>query len=207
MRPLNKRNFGQTGIQIRFWSTTPTPTVVTGTVLNPTFAGTETFTINGVSVALSTTTLAAAIVAINTAAVPHVLASNSSGHLVLTNSVGGAITIVNTSGTFIAEAGLAANTPGNNGSIITGYIVKQKGANRYKVSNDAGSVTDTVILQQANPSAVGQGQILVTNFAAGTEHAYDIAAHLVKTFEDHVYVWQIGGSVSDAQHAKFTQNS
>lgn len=95
----------------------------------------------------------------------------------------------------------------NGSTVITGYIVKQTGANRYKVSDDSATHTDTVILQLAAPSAAGQGQVLVTNFTAGTEHAYNIAAHEVKTFEDHVYTWQIGGSVPDAQHAKFTQNS
>jgi len=95
----------------------------------------------------------------------------------------------------------------NGASVITGYIVKQKGANRYVVSDDSATHTDTVILQQANPSAAGQGQILVSTFGGGTEHAYDIASHLVKTFEDHVYTWSLGGSPADSSHATLPQNS
>lgn len=92
-------------------------------------------------------------------------------------------------------------------SVITGYIKKQKGFNRYLVTNNAQSVTDLVTLQAATVTGAGQARIVVTNFAAGTEYAYEIGAHLVKTFSDHIYTWQIGGSVPDAAHAKLTQNS
>jgi hypothetical protein len=92
-------------------------------------------------------------------------------------------------------------------AVITGYIVKQTGSNRYVVSNDAGSVTDTVYLQEATVTGQGQAQILVTNFAGGTEHAYSISTNLVKTFEDNVYAWVLGSAPADAQHAELPQNS
>lgn len=92
-------------------------------------------------------------------------------------------------------------------SMITGYIVKQTGANRYVVTDDSHTHHDTVILQLADPSAAGQGQIVVNTFGGGHEHAYNVAAHLVKTFEDHVYAWSLGGSPADAQHATLIQNS
>ena len=95
----------------------------------------------------------------------------------------------------------------NGSSSITGYIVKQTGANRYVVTDDSNTYNDTVILQEATPTAFGQGQIVVNTFGGGHEHAYSVAAHLVKTFEDHVYAWTLGGSPADAQHATLIQNS
>lgn len=95
----------------------------------------------------------------------------------------------------------------NGSSVITGYIVKQTGTNRYNVSNDNGTVTDTVYLQLAAPSAAGQGQIPLALFGGGTAYASVVLTNLVRTFEDYELAWSLGGSPVDANHCTITQNS
>jgi hypothetical protein len=85
------------------------PTVARG-IANPA-AVTGTISINGVSIAAFTALAAAAVVtAINTAAVPNVTAAIVNNAVVLTNAIGGNITLANVSGTALAILGLPVGT-------------------------------------------------------------------------------------------------
>ena len=97
-------------------------TVVTGSVENPTFISSNSFTItatqagtaasNTGTVTLTGTTPAAFIAAVSAANVPYVSASvNSAGNIVFTHSQGGTISLENTVGTPITTAGFTAATP------------------------------------------------------------------------------------------------
>jgi hypothetical protein len=96
-------------------------TVVTGTVANPTFGSSNSFSIiaseagttttNTATVTVGGTTVAAFISAVSAANVPYVSASvNSAGNLVFTHSQGGYIQLKNLNGSPLTTAGFVAGT-------------------------------------------------------------------------------------------------
>lgn len=78
-------------------------------------------------------------------------------------------------------------------SAVTGYIVKQVGSRRYKVTTAQG----TGICHLADPNAAaltaGQMSVAVSPNAGGTEYARHIMERKVETFSDHSYKWVVTG--------------
>ena len=86
---------------------------VTGTVATPTVGLGDSFSINGTTVTLSSTTLTATVSDINTAAITGITASQRDNKLILhadstAASNAGTLTLANVSGTFLTDVGLTA---------------------------------------------------------------------------------------------------
>lgn len=170
-------------------------TVVTGTVANPVFVASNTFTIQAtaqgsstlsaaVTVTLGGTTTADFIAAVSAANVPYVSASlNTAGNLVFTHSQGGDILLIPAAGNPLSTAGFTLSTPliHQSGIAATGLVLSNWVTTpefTYTASDTApdidpaagrlwyySSVSDADILIQNNGSWVGYQN--VTNDVRG----------------------------------------
>ena len=110
---FRKASTGWFGVGTTTWyGSIPT---LTGTVASPTVSLGDTFSINGTTVTLSSTTLASVVSDINTAAITGITASQRDNKLQLhadstAASAAGTLAIANVSGTFLTNVGLSAGT-------------------------------------------------------------------------------------------------
>ena len=95
--------------------TSAAQTVATGTNQNPTFTVSSAIVIDGNSVSMTGTTLNQAVIDINTAAVPNIIASQAHGSLILTDTTGAPMTI----------SGAAATTAGMPSSVSAATVSVQ----------------------------------------------------------------------------------
>jgi hypothetical protein len=86
------------------------PTTVTGVVSPSAVTSGDEFSINGSTVTLSGTNLASVVTSINNNSITNITASVVNNALVITNTVGGSITLANISGTSFTTLGLVAGT-------------------------------------------------------------------------------------------------
>ena len=83
-------------------------------------------------------------------------------------------------------------------SAETAWCIKQVGVSEYLLQAEVDpTLQQRCYLVQGTPTAPGQCQIVVTPFGgAPAESARKLETHIVQTFEDNAYSWQIGVAAS-----------
>lgn len=109
------------------------PTVVSGTVSNPTVVAGNSIMINGSEVTFTSTTLSSVVTNINDTAIPNITAAVVNNALRITNSAGTDIVLANGTGTPLTALGLTAGTTDGNDLYYTNGI-------NYPTGSDAGDV-------------------------------------------------------------------
>lgn len=84
----------------------------------------------------------------------------------------------------------------NGTSVVGGYIVKQLGSRKFKVTHDGSTMYDRKLAQVNNPPQAGEMTIAVFPFANGVvsgtaEHVKNITSVRVDTIEGHHYTWEL----------------
>lgn len=82
----------------------------------------------------------------------------------------------------------------NNGTtVVPGYIVKQIGTRRYKVTN--GTVTLVAVLAQT-PELVAALPVGMMTISVGSEHVAKLFSKHARTVEGHIRTWSLDTSVN-----------
>ena len=79
------------------------------------------------------------------------------------------------------------------GSVIEGYILSQRGVNKFNCSNDAGSVTDVCRLTDdgSAPNANGEAQIIGIVGDGNAVAVKKLTAHKAVDFDNDAYTWEV----------------
>jgi len=96
--------------------------------------------------------------------------------------------------------------PGNAAASASKSVWLVKQINKHRFIATDGTTTGEIYLQDGPVTAAGQARIAVSPFGGSTEYANQINNRTVKTFEDHVYSWNINTAAAVTGQADLTYN-